>query len=750
MSRLDSKQRWSLVVGGLLVTLLLAAVFTFGSLEVPFQPKSWRAMMPLFAVSCFMTAALIVFSLILGRTVLRLWAENSREQLGARFKTKMVVGAMAISLLPIIFMFIVSYSLINRTLLRWFPRPLEIASEESREIMKDIGRSQLPRLRHVAIGVQEDGAQSAEVRLQHALTRGADAEWVLDAYGYATEGGVVCENQDEAWLGQRCAQLGVLGKAAEVSGEVLPSGIEVWVAGGKNYIAARVPTVEEGQTVGYVVAGYLTSPDFLARIKTIETQTREYNQEKQDLRALKRQMLLILLLFTVLLISAVMWVALFLAKQVTIPIQALAEGTREISAGNFDYQVPEQAQDELGVLVRSFNTMSTQLRDNRSQIDQFTRNLQQAVQELERRRQLMETVLENIPTGVISLDASGAILRANTAVTRMFGGDARNAQSLDELLGPEASRVLQLLMRRSLRMGVVSREIETVVSGRVLHLAVTASSLGPRRANSGYVLVLDDLTEMLRAQKSAAWQEVARRIAHEIKNPLTPIQLSSQRLSRFLDRRDAAESKAPRDIELTKLAHECSRLIEREVSTLAALVNEFSQFVRFPTAKLTATNANTIVDEAVEVFSGRLDGITLKTTLAENLPPVRADGGLLRSVVVNLIDNAAEALENSTFREILISTCAHPDGETVEICVSDTGHGISPQDKDKLFLPHFSTKNRGTGLGLAIAARIVAEHGGTIHVEDNQPVGSRFLVELPAAELTPAGVLDHNGTESTR
>jgi two-component system, NtrC family, nitrogen regulation sensor histidine kinase NtrY len=750
MSRLDSKQRWSLVVGGLLVTLLLAAVFTFGSLEVPFQPKSWRAMMPLFAVSCFMTAALIVFSLILGRTVLRLWAENSREQLGARFKTKMVVGAMAISLLPIIFMFIVSYSLINRTLLRWFPRPLEIASEESREIMKDIGRSQLPRLRHVAIGVQEDGAQSAEVRLQHALTRGADAEWVLDAYGYATEGGVVCENQDEAWLGQRCAQLGVLGKAAEVSGEVLPSGIEVWVAGGKNYIAARVPTVEEGQTVGYIVAGYLTSPDFLARIKTIETQTREYNQEKQDLRALKRQMLLILLLFTVLLISAVMWVALFLAKQVTIPIQALAEGTREISAGNFDYQVPEQAQDELGVLVRSFNTMSTQLRDNRSQIDQFTRNLQQAVQELERRRQLMETVLENIPTGVISLDASGAILRANTAVTRMFGGDARNAQSLDELLGPEASRVLQLLMRRSLRMGVVSREIETVVSGRVLHLAVTASSLGPRRANSGYVLVLDDLTEMLRAQKSAAWQEVARRIAHEIKNPLTPIQLSSQRLSRFLDRRDAAESKAPRDIELTKLAHECSRLIEREVSTLAALVNEFSQFVRFPTAKLTATNANTIVDEAVEVFSGRLDGITLKTTLAENLPPVRADGGLLRSVVVNLIDNAAEALENSTFREILISTCAHPDGETVEICVSDTGHGISPQDKDKLFLPHFSTKNRGTGLGLAIAARIVAEHGGTIHVEDNQPVGSRFLVELPAAELTPAGVLDHNGTESTR
>jgi nitrogen fixation/metabolism regulation signal transduction histidine kinase len=304
-------------------------------------------------------------------------------------------------------------------------------------------------------------------------------------------------------------------------------------------------------------------------------------------------------------------------------------------------------------------------------------------------------------------------------------------------------------MRRSLRMGVVSREIETVIAGRVLHLAVTVSSLGPRRANTGFVLVLDDLTEVLRAQKSAAWQEVARRIAHEIKNPLTPIQLSSQRLTRFLDRRNPAAIADPADPELTRLTQECSRLIEREVATLAQLVNEFSQFVRFPTAKLASTSANTVIQEAVEVFSGRLDGITLKTSLSENLPPVRADAGLLRSVVVNLIDNAAEALETATLREITVSTSAHADDETVEICVQDTGHGISPEDKDRLFLPHFSTKNRGTGLGLAIAARIVAEHGGTIHVEDNFPVGSRFLVELPSAESATATVTERNGVEAT-
>jgi len=743
MSHLNNRQRWGLAIGGILLTLLMAAVFTFGSLNAPFQPKNWRAVLVLYAVSSFITAAFLVFGLILARTVLRLWVERSREQLGARFKTKMVVGAMAISLLPIIFMFIVSYSLINRSLLLWFPKPLEIASEETQKLLNDLGRAQLPRLRGMAERVQEEAGQPGDDFLRHAFARGADAVWILDAQGKPVRGGIVCDKQPEDRR-TVCEQSGVLGKFARS----LPSGVEIWAADGKSYFAARVPMLQAGQPAGYAVTAYRTSPGILTSLAAIQSQTREYYEGKQDLRALKRQMLLILLFFTVLLLSAVMWVALFLAKQVTVPIQALAEGTREISTGNFDYQVPEQSQDELGVLVHSFNTMTTQLRDSRSQIDQFTRNLQQAVQELERRRQLIETVLENIPTGVISVDATGAVLRVNKSVTRMFAGGPGDSVSLESLLGEDAARTVQYLMRRSLRMAVVSREIETVVAGRVLHLAVTVTSLGPRRANAGYVLVLDDLTEMLRAQKSAAWQEVARRIAHEIKNPLTPIQLSAQRLSRFLDRRELTQTASPRDSELTNLVQECSRLIEREVSTLAALVNEFSQFVRFPTAKLLPTNANTIVSEALEVFSGRLDGILLKTTLAENLPTVRADGALLRSVIVNLIDNAAEALENSHSREIVVSTRAHLDAETVEICVSDTGHGISPEDKDKLFLPHFSTKDRGTGLGLAIAARIVAEHGGSIHVEDNLPAGSRFRVELPVAELTPASIADHNGTDT--
>jgi two-component system, NtrC family, nitrogen regulation sensor histidine kinase NtrY len=742
---LRPRQRWTLVIGGIAITLLLAAIFTFGSLDVPIKPGNWRAVMGLYSVSSFITAALLVFGLILTRTILRLWAERSKDQLGARFKTKMVVGAMALSLLPVVFMFFVSYSLLNRTLGRWFPRPLEIASEQTQSLMNDFGRGSLPRLRNLARQVQADSTEPTEKVLQNAFKSGLDALWILDKNGNVVRGGVVCDDQPEDRSAQICESVGVMGKPMKT----LPSGVEIWEARGKDYLVARVPAFDKGQPVGTIAVGYLTSPNFLTRLTDIQSHRDEYDKEKQNLRALKRQMLLILFFFTMLLLFSLMWIATFLAKQVIVPIQALAEGTREVSSGNFDYQVPEQSQDELGVLIRSFNAMTTQLRDSRAQIDQFTRNLQQAVQELERRRQLMETILENIPTGVISLDSEGHILRENSAVTHMFGGSTRDIESLEKLLGSEATRTIQLLMRRSLRMGVVSREIETVIAGRVLHLAVTVSSLGPRRANTGFVLVLDDLTEVLRAQKSAAWQEVARRIAHEIKNPLTPIQLSSQRLSRFLDRRAPGEIADPLDPELTRLTQECSRLIEREVATLAQLVNEFSQFVRFPTAKLAPTSANTVIQEAVEVFSGRLDGITLKTSLSENLPPVRADGGLLRSVVVNLIDNAAEALETATLREITVSTSVHNDAETVEICVQDTGHGISPEDKDRLFLPHFSTKNRGTGLGLAIAARIVAEHGGTIHVEDNFPVGSRFLVELPSAETATAAVTERNGVEAT-
>jgi PAS domain S-box-containing protein len=392
----------------------------------------------------------------------------------------------------------------------------------------------------------------------------------------------------------------------------------------------------------------------------------------------------------------------------------------------------------LGLLVSSFNQMTAQLADNRRQLDQFTHSLQQAVQELEQRRTLLETILESIPTGVISLSPDGAVRRVNPAGEKMFGSDSRKVETLDLLMGDEAARSVKSLMRRALRMGTASQDLEiAVASGRLLHAAVTVSALGPRRANLGYIVVVDDLTELLGAQKAAAWQEVAQRIAHEIKNPLTPIQLSAQRLTRFLDRQGAAAAGAQAP-ELVRLAGECAGLIQREVTTLESLVKEFSDFARFPRARLESIDPNAIAQSALEIFSGRLDGIRVRATFEPGLPSIRADAEQLRRVLVNLIDNAAESMEGSSVRELTVETRADDDRETVTLIVADSGHGISPEDKDKLFLPHFSTKDRGTGLGLAISSRIVAEHNGTLRVEDNTPVGARFILQIPVAEVRAA------------
>jgi len=477
--------------------------------------------------------------------------------------------------------------------------------------------------------------------------------------------------------------------------------------------------------------------DFLTRYSEIKTQTATYASQKQGLRAYKRDVLLGLLVVTVILGFSTTWVALFLSKQVTVPIQALAEATREISRGNFDYRIDVKGQDELGMLVRSFNRMTEQLGEGRRQINEFTQSLEQAIEERERRRKLMEAILENIPTGVISLNSSGEVARVNSAVPAILGDAAREARSLPDLVGEEAARAVLHLMRRSLRMGVASREIEIATAGRLVRAAVTVSSLGPRLSNPGYVIVIDDLTDLLRAQKAAAWQEVAQRIAHEIKNPLTPIQLSAQRLLRYLERNGSQQAVALRT-ELEKLVAECAGLIEREVHTLKSLVDAFSQFARFPSARLAPEDVNTIVASALDLFHGRLEGVTLRTELAAALPLVKADRELLRRVLANLIDNAAEAMEGSGIRRLRVAKSGGGDGDAVEIEISDSGQGISPEDKERLFLPHFSTKERGTGLGLAIASRIIAEHNGTIRVEDNLPTGTRFLIRFPAAEIPVA------------
>jgi len=708
-----------LIVGGLGLALLLAAILTLGSFRLPFEPESPTALLILFSVSVFVVIAFLVFGFILVRNLLRLWNDRRAGQMGSRFRTKMVFGAMGISLLPVALLFVVSYALLNRTLTKWFPRPLEIATQESVRLLGDMSEAGAARRSQIA---REIAPQFAAADTPLRIGPGYDGIWRLDASGRVSD--VLFRDAP--------------GLALEPPHWVrtLPSGAEAWQSGKVTYLAARAPLDS-----GALVIAQRMPENYLARLDTILGQRQAYEDESRQLRTFRQQMLLSLMLITLLLLSSTTWVALFLEKQVTVPVQALAEATREISAGNLEHRVTARAQDELGILVDSFNRMTGQLRDARDRLEESNANLQRAFQEMEQRRHLMETILENIPTGVLSLDAAGSIQRVNSSVVRIFGDAAPpGGRTLDSMLGAEAARAVERLMRRSLRMGAVSQELEIALPGRRLHAAVTVSSLGPRRANPGYVVVIDDLSELLHAQKTAAWQEVAQRIAHEIKNPLTPIQLSAQRLGRFLDRRAQYPASGPDSArELETLVAECAGLIEREVTTLGSLVDAFSRMASFPEARLVPLDLNRVAAMALEVFSGRLDGITIRTDLAPGLPQIRADAELLRRVLVNLIDNAAEAMEGAAIRELSLATRLGAQGESLELVVADSGHGIAPQDKDRLFLPHFSTRQRGTGLGLAIADRIVAEHHGTIRVEDNQPQGARFIIRLPAADL-PAAV----------
>jgi nitrogen fixation/metabolism regulation signal transduction histidine kinase len=724
MKRREWKKQLWLAIGGVVITLLAAAVFTLGSLNVPLvHPEQGNGFVILFALSLFLVSALLVFTFILARTLWRTWIEKRSGQMGSRFKVKMLLGAMTVSILPVVFLFFVSYALVNRTLGAWFPKPLEIANHEYEMISTSFGNAENKRLSGLAT---EAASQAMPNESFLALSRAVDASWTTDAQGHVTAG------MDF----QKGAQFGA-GGSHHIPLEwlrTIRSGTEVWRAGDQYYLAGKSP-----YRGGMLYAARQISSDFLSHYQQIEVQTRIYENQKHELRTYKREILAALSLFTLLVLYATTWLALRLSKQVTIPIQGLAEATREISRGNFDHRIEVQAEDELGTLVRSFNRMTDQLGEGRRQINEFTRSLEQAIEERERRRKLMEAILENIPTGVVSLTATGEVSRTNSAVITILGEHARSAHTLADLLGDEAARTVLHLMRRSLRMGAASREIEIATGGRLVRAAVTVSSLGPRRSNPGFVVVIDDLTDLLRAQKAAAWQEVAQRIAHEIKNPLTPIQLSAQRLTRYLDR---SPSGSKTDFE--KLTAECASLIEREVQTLESLVDEFSQFARFPSARLAPADMNSIVSGALDLFHGRLEGITVRRELASSLPQVKADPELMRRVVANLIDNAAEAMESSAIRQLRVATRTESDGDAVEVEVSDSGHGISPEDKEKLFLPHFSTKERGTGLGLAIASRIVAEHNGAIRVEDNLPTGTRFLIRFPAVEVAapapaPAG-----------
>jgi PAS domain S-box-containing protein len=364
--------------------------------------------------------------------------------------------------------------------------------------------------------------------------------------------------------------------------------------------------------------------------------------------------------------------------------------------------------------------------------------LSAANQALEERRRQLETILETIPSGVVTLDIDGSILLANRAFAALSGNREEaqlKGRQIESLFPSDCSEDLARVIRRSHRMGAASTEFETNAAGRVVHLAVTSARLEFGAGRHGAVLVVEDTTELLRAQRQLAWKEVAQRVAHEIKNPLTPIALSAERIRKHLDR---FTEDSPNVI------RKCSEVILSCVGTLRTLVDQFAALAQFPAPQPRPCDMNKIAEDALLLFSGRLDAITIRKTLEPDLPQVMADPDAIKRALANLIDNAAEAMQTSLLRALTVTTALSEDGMSVEVAVADTGHGLTDDIRERLFLPFYSTKQRGTGLGLSIAAKIAQEHQGSIRAESNTPKGARFLLCLPVMESGAAASREVN------
>jgi two-component system nitrogen regulation sensor histidine kinase NtrY len=715
----------ALAIGAFLLLAILVAQASFNLKFI--SPDTNQEILFFAGLTSLIFLAFVGLTFVLGRNLLKLYAERRQGVAGSKFRTRLVVVSLLLSFLPVIAMFWFSYGLMNRSIDKWFSQPVE-------EVRADTAAMSALLYDYAGQNATSEAqsiAQSEEFQRAFAGGSFSDATEELREHLPLLQGGFVLAltndnvaaslNTPAPWINMTTsfpAQPALRGEHPHFQ----------W--GPTDYIVAAAPLKH-----GAVLVAMPLPPKFAETAKQIQDSQTRYIELAAKRKLFRRTYIGFLLLLTVLVLFASTWLALLLSKLVNRPVAALAAGTEAISKGQLDYRVDIRATDELAELVQSFNSMAEQLESSRRQIESSSRDVGTANEALERRRRYIETILESIPTGVISIDAARRVTLANAAFSRMFYLDRNEYLSpaalvnlpLRDVLPADVLADLEPLLRRADRMGITAANMELDLPRAQLNVAVTVSALRHASEGLGYVLVFEDLSDLLRAQKQAAWREVARRVAHEIKNPLTPIALSAERIHRHLTRGTAPDAAS------LEVIRACSQTIGDAVETVRTLVDEFSVLARFPASRPQPASLNTLVEGALVMFNGRLDGIRVRTELVQDLPPVMADPDAIKRAVANLVDNAAEAMRDSMLKEITISTSLVDSRDTVELVVSDTGHGVSRDVKERLFLPYFSTKQRGTGLGLAIVSRIVEDHHGSIRVEENKPVGSRFVIELPVA-----------------
>ena len=718
----------ALAIGAFLLLTILVLQASFNLKFI--SPDSNQELLFFAGLSGLIFFAFVALTVVLGRNLLKLYAERRQGVAGSKFRTRLVVVSLLLSFLPVIAMFWFSYGLMNRSIDKWFSQPVE----EVRADTAAMAALLYDYAGQNATSEAQSIAQTDEFRTAFATGNIADATAELREHIPTLQGGFVVALQN----GNAMASVNTPANWSSMSHDfplqaALRGEHPHYRRGNIDYLVAAVPLRN-----GAVLVAMPLPPKFAQTAQQIQDSQQRYIELAAKRKLFRRTYIGFLLLLTVVVLFASTWLALLLSKLVNRPVAALAAGTEAISKGQLDYRVDIRATDELAELVQSFNSMAEQLESSRRQIEASSHDVGAANEALERRRRYIETVLESIPTGVISIDASRRVTLANAAFSRMFYLERSEYVSpetlvnlpLRDVMPADVLADLEPLLRRADRMGITAANIELALPRAQLNVAVTVSALRHASEGLGYVLVFEDLSDLLRAQKQAAWREVARRVAHEIKNPLTPIALSAERIHRHLTRGTAPDAAS------LEVIRTCAETIGNAVETVRTLVDEFSVLARFPASRPQPASLNNLVESALIMFNGRLDGIRVRTELAHDLPAVMADPEAIKRAVANLVDNAAEAMQDAMLKEITISTSLVGSRDAVELVVSDTGQGVSRDVKERLFLPYFSTKQRGTGLGLAIVSRIVEDHRGSIRVEENKPFGSRFVIELPVAVET--------------
>jgi two-component system nitrogen regulation sensor histidine kinase NtrY len=725
LSKTSNRKRLIITLA-IAVFLLLAILISQTAFnETILRPDTNQQVVVFYALSLLISLLFVALTFVLARNLLKLFAERRLGVLGSKFRTRMVVGALLLSFVPVMVMYWFAYGLMNRSINIWFSTPVE-------EV-----RADTDAMASLLASYADQNARAEAVAIAASL----ETHRAFEGHGFAVaveefhrheptlQGGFALAIQNgvaEASLGAPAPWPVLKEKLPLAQTAAAQPARFTWEQ--TDYALGTAPVGSDG----FILVGLPLPPEFSKTVRQIEASQQRYLQLSRERRHVRQTYMGLLLLLTMMVLFVTTWLALFLSKLVTRPLAALAEATQEISRGRLDYRIEVSAADEIGDLVRSFNRMAGELETSRRQIEASSRDLSSANAELDQRRRQMETILESIPTGVMSLDGSRCITHANQALLRMFHPEGY-VDGQHVLLGARLADVfpedvlldLEPLLRRADRMGMTTSQMEMPLPRASLNVAVTVATLRHQGEQSGYVLVFEDLSDLLKAQKQAAWREVARRVAHEIKNPLTPIALSAERIERHLERA------TPSDPPSLEVIRSCAETIASAVETVRLLVDEFATLARFPASNPHPADINEIIASALSMFNGRLDGISVHQALAPDLPKVMADSEAIKRAIANLVDNAAEALQTALVREIQISTSLVASREAVEISVADTGHGVTPELKERLFLPYFSTRKRGTGLGLAIVSRVIEEHHGSIRVEENQPVGARFVVELP-------------------